>query len=394
MRRLLLLATALAVNAFAAPTVAPTPAIPAYGQSVGVKLEGAAPPVFLPGTRYVRSGNSFVVDYEYLGQDFGPYGPLGVQFGSSNLDLGELPPGNYSVTARLIDINHPELAPQSITSNIAVVPPSDWGLYAVPRAPLASDRVQMVIRSAAYFDPSTIRANVSGNTIRVDFAYRATAPVGGPVPPGMSSFASVDVGRLPPGAYHAEAWGRPDTGGDAQRYFALDFQVSPESNVVEYYARSLDHYFMTASGDEADLIDSGARGGWKRSGQSFHAWLHAAQAPAGAQPVCRFYAAGPNSHFYTASAEECASLRSLEQAQRAQAAALGQPFLGWGYEGIAFYALVPANGQCPAGTTPVWRSYNGRAAENDTNHRFTADPLQHLAMQGWVDEGPAFCSPP
>ncbi|HUI99161.1 MAG TPA: hypothetical protein VLY46_02945, partial [Usitatibacter sp.] len=220
-----------------------------------------------------------------------------------------------------------------------------------------------------------------------------SAPVGGPVPPGMTSFASVDIGRLAPGAYHAEAWGTPDTGGDAQSYFTLDFQVSAESNVTEYYAVSLDHYFMSASGDEVDLLDAGGEGGWQRTGQSFHAWLHAEDAPAGAQPVCRFYAAGPNSHFYTASADECAGLRSLEQAQRAQAAAIGQPFLGWGYEGIAFYALVPANGQCPSGTSPVWRSYNDRAAEDDSNHRFTVDPLQHLAMQGWVDEGPVFCSP-
>ena len=393
MKRLLLLATALAMNAFAAPSVAPTPAVPEYGQQVGVELEGADSPVFLPATRYVRSGNSIAVEYEYLSADFGPYGPLGPQFGSSDVNLGELPPGNYSVTARLIDINHPEAAPQSLTTNVAVVPPSDWGLYAVPRAPLASDRVNMVIHSAAYFDPSTLRASVSGNTIRVDFAYHATAPVGGPVPPGMTSFASVDIGRLAPGAYHAEAWGTPDTGGDAQSYFTLDFQVSAESNVTEYYAVSLDHYFMSASGDEVDLLDAGGEGGWQRTGQSFHAWLHAEDAPAGAQPVCRFYAAGPNSHFYTASADECAGLRSLEQAQRAQAAAIGQPFLGWGYEGIAFYALVPANGQCPSGTSPVWRSYNDRAAEDDSNHRFTVDPLQHLAMQGWVDEGPVFCSP-
>ena len=393
MKRLLLLATALAMNALAAPTVAPTPAVPEYGQQVGVEVQGASAPVFLPATRYTRQGNSFVVEYEYLAPEFGPYGALSVQFGSSDVNLGELPPGNYPVTARLIDINHPDLAPQTLTTNIAVVPPSDWGLYAVPRAPLASDRVQMVIHSAAYFDASTMRASVSGNTIRVDFAYHATAPVGGPVPPGMTSFASVDIGRLAPGTYHAEAWATPDTGGDAQRYFTLDFQVGSESNVVEYYAPSLDHYFMSASGDEVDLLDSGGEGGWMRTGQSFHAWLHAEDAPAGAQPVCRFYAAGPNSHFYTASADECAGLRSLEQGQRAQDAALGQPFLGWAYEGIAFYALVPANGQCPSGTSPVWRSYNGRAAQDDSNHRFTVDPLQHLAMQGWVDEGPVFCSP-
>lgn len=392
MKRLLLLAAALATNALAETTVAPTPALPAYGQSVGVELQGSSSPVFLPATRYTKSGSSILVEYEYLSPAFGPYPPMGTMFGSSNVSVGELAPGNYAVTARLTDLNHPE-ATQTLTSNVAVTPPSDWGLYAVPHAPLASDRVQMVIHSAAYFDPSTLQASVSGNTIRVDFAYRASAPVGGAVPPGLTSFASVDVGRLAPGAYHAEGWARPDSGGDEQRYFTLDFTMSSESNVTEFYARSLDHYFISASGDEVDLVDAGGQGAWMRTGQSFHAWLRAEDAPPGAQPVCRFYAAGPNSHFYTASADECAGLKSLEQAQRADAAALGQPFLGWAYEGIAFYALVPANGQCPSATLPVWRSYNDRAAQDDSNHRFTVDPEQHLAMQGWVDEGPVFCSP-
>lgn len=384
---------AVAMNALAAPTLVPTPALPAYGQPVGVELQETSYAVFLPGTRYVRNGNNITVEYEYLPSSFGPIDPTGPQFGDSTVKLGELPPGNYKVTAHLIDIDHPDAAPQAYTTNVAVMPPENWGLYAVPQAPLASDRVNLVIRSAAYFDPSTMKASVSGNTVRVDFAYRATAPVGGSVPPGTTSFASVDVGHLAPGLYHAEGWGRPDTGGDPQRYFTLDFTVSPESSVTEFYHDKLDHYFMAASGDEVDLLDAGSGGGWKRTGQSFHAWMRAQDAPAGAQPVCRFYAAGPNSHFFTANAAECLGLRSLEQAQRANAAAMGQPFLGWGYEGTAFYALVPVNGQCPAGTSPVWRSYNDRAAENDSNHRFTIDPLQHLAMQGWIDEGPVFCSP-
>jgi serine protease len=253
--------------------------------------------------------------------------------------------------------------------------------------------VNLVIRSAAYFDPSSMRATVNGDTVRVDFTYRASAPTGGPTPQGLTSFASIDVGRLAPGLYHAEGWGRPDTGGDPQRYFTLDFEVTTQSSVVEYYQDKLDHYFMAAGGDEVDLLDRGGQGGWERTGQSFRAWSRQADAPAGAQPVCRFYAAGPNSHFYTGDASECAQLRTLEQGQRAEAEGAGKAFLGWGYEGIAFWALVPVNGQCPAGTRPVWRNYNNRAAENDSNHRFTVDSQQHLAMQGWLDEGPAFCSP-
>lgn len=382
-------ALAFASGAGASPSVQTTPVLPEYGQAVTLQLAGAS--AYLPATRFTRSGSSIFVDYEYVASAFGPYGP---QFGASQLSLGELAPGNYTVQARLIDIDHPQDAPVSATGSIAVVPPESWGLYAVPKAPRANDVVKMLVRSAAYFDPASMRVSVSGNSIRVDFTYDASAPVGGPVPPGTTSFAAIAAGRLAPGAYHAEGWGRPVAGGDAQRYFSLDFAVDQTSTVTEFYQENLDHYFISAGADEIDGLDAGAGGGWKRTGQSFHAWLRQADAPAGAVPVCRFYAAGPNSHFYTADASECSMLQALERQQRADAAARGVRFLGWGFENIAFFTVPAVNGACPAGTEPVWRSYNNRATENDSNHRFTADARQRAAMQGWADEGVAFCSPP
>jgi hypothetical protein len=150
---------------------------------------------------------------------------------------------------------------------------------------------------------------------------------------------------------------------------------------------------MTAGPAEIDTLDAGGGGGWKRTGQSFHAWLTQADAPAGAVPVCRFYAAGPNSHFYTADPSECSMLKALEQQQRPDADAHHVPFMGWSFENIAFWAIPATNGTCPAGTDPVWRAFNNRAAENDSNHRFTADSRQRLAMLGWADEGVAFCAP-
>jgi hypothetical protein len=367
-----------------------TPALPQYGQSVAVGVATAPAPLYLPATRYTRSGSTFTIDYEFLATQFGPLGPT---IGMPQFSLGELAPGNYTLVARLIDIDHPGVPAQITTMNVAVVPPQDWGVYLVPSQPRANDAVEVVVRSAAYFDPSTLEATVSGNVVRVDFAYRPTAPVGGAVPPGMTSFASVKVGRLPPGAYRAEGWGHPDTGGDPQRYFTRDFSVGTEATVVEFYQEQLDHYFMSVSGSEIDLLDAGGQGGWKRTGQSFHGWLEQQDAPPGAHPVCRFYAAGANSHFYTGDDAECAWLKSLEQSQRADANARGERFLGWAYEGVAFWALVPQNGQCPPGTDPVWRAFNDRVAEDDMNHRFMVDSRQRAAMQGWTDEGAAFCSP-
>jgi hypothetical protein len=390
--RIASLAAALgfACTALASPNVQSTPALPAYGDPVTIQLNGVNMPIFLPGTRYTRSGSTITVDYEYFASEFGPFGP---QFGNPEISLGELSPGNYTIQARLIDMDHPADAAFTAATSIAVVPPQDWGLYAVPKQPGASDIVRMLVRSAAYFDPSSLRASISGNTVRVDFTYRGSAPVGGPVPAGLTSFASVPVGRLAPGAYHAEGWGTPEMGGDAQRYFTIDFTVAPASVVTEFYQEQLDHYFMTAGPAEIDTLDAGGGGGWKRTGQSFHAWLTQADAPAGAVPVCRFYAAGPNSHFYTADPSECSMLKALEQQQRADADAHHLPFMGWSFENIAFWAVPATNGTCPAGTDPVWRAFNNRAAENDSNHRFTADSRQRLAMLGWADEGVAFCAP-
>lgn len=382
------IAIAFAPAIHAAPAqVVPSPLPPAYGDEVKLDLQNWWPP-FLPATRYVRSGNSIVVEYEYLSAGF----TSGPQFGQHSLNLGELPPGNYTVTARLIDINQPNATPQVVNSNVPVLPPDSWGIYTVPREPQAFAPLDAVVRSAAYFDASSMRTTVSGNTIRVDFDYDASAPVGSTVPAGMTSFASVRVAGLAPGTYHLEGWGTPKGGGTAQRYFTRDFAVGSAANVVEYYAPQSDHYFITAAPDEIAQLDNGGAG-WKRTGLGFKAWLHASDAPPAAQPVCRFYSTGVNSHFYTGDANECQALRSLESSQRADAMAKGQGFGGWQYEGVVFYALVPSNGQCPGGTTPVYRLYNNRAQQNDTNHRFTADGVMRAAMAGWSDEGAAFCSP-
>ena len=163
--------------------------------------------------------------------------------------------------------------------------------------------------------------------------------------------------------------------------------------VVEYYSASLDHYFISAGAAEIANVDRGVAGDWKRTGLGFVAWARASDAPPGAVPVCRFYARGPNSHFYTGNRQECEELKALEISQRAEAQAKGKPFLGWAYETVAFWALLPQNGQCAAGLKPVWRAYNNRALENDSNHRFTKDASQRAAMAaGWIDEGAQLCA--
>ena len=151
------------------------------------------------------------------------------------------------------------------------------------------------------------------------------------------------------------------------------------SGVVEFYNTGLDHYFITANGPEAASIDAGGSGpGWERTGNVFKA--------GGPNPVCRFYgvqaAGGPNSHFYTADADECTQVK-LDP--------------GWGFE-ILDFAITPAmaGGVCPQGLIPVYRAYNNRFAQHDSNHRITTNvaAYQQQIAAGWTGEGIVMCAQP
>jgi Repeat of unknown function (DUF5648) len=150
--------------------------------------------------------------------------------------------------------------------------------------------------------------------------------------------------------------------------------------VVEFFNADLNHYFITASALEVDLIGYGAAGpGWKQTGLGFYAFEKSP--PANAVPVCRFYGQpplGPNSHFYTLDPIECEAVKKDR---------------GWKFEGIAFHAIPPINGQCPAATEPVWRAYNNGYLRNDSNHRYSTDRSVLAALKGWTLEGIVFCSP-
>jgi len=111
--------------------------------------------------------------------------------------------------------------------------------------------------------------------------------------------------------------------------------------------------------------------------------------PSYAEKVGTALSGQPNSHFYSADPGECQWLKGLEQHDRAAASGA---VLGWGFEGLAFRALAPQDGGCPAGSIPVYRAYNNLAA--DSNHRVVVDARTRSAMiWSWLDEGIAFRSP-
>lgn len=157
---------------------------------------------------------------------------------------------------------------------------------------------------------------------------------------------------------------------------------------VEFYNRALDHYFLSTNPVEIANLDSGKTVGWARTGLRFLVYDNAQP---GASPVCRFYRAPAfgDSHFYSASPEECA------------ATAAAHP-VDWIYESPnVFYVPLPdkATGVCAGGTQSVYRYFNVAT----TNHRYTQELTVRDDMDFsplWVPEGygpgpyyPIMCSP-
>ncbi len=163
---------------------------------------------------------------------------------------------------------------------------------------------------------------------------------------------------------------------------------SAKTALVEFYNTALGHFFVTLEGAEAKGIDQGAAGpGWMRTGYAWGAWKYAASAPAGALPVCRFYGnpalnnsgkrIGPNSHFYTIDADECARVAK-------------DP--GWILEtNAAFYARPtdPVDFFCAGDTVGLRRWYNNGYPTKDSNHRFSSQG--DMSRTKWTDEGVRFC---
>jgi len=162
------------------------------------------------------------------------------------------------------------------------------------------------------------------------------------------------------------------------RQYLTPNAANPDGIVVavEFYNANLGHYFLSTDPVEIDNLDSGRTVGWVRTGLRFLVYDH--QAP-GTSAVCRFYRAPSfgDSHFYSASAQECAQTAAAHP-------------VDWVYESSSvFYVTLPnaSSGACAAGTTPVYRFFNAQT----TNHRYTAERYIRDDMTAtpsvWTAEG-------
>jgi hypothetical protein len=148
---------------------------------------------------------------------------------------------------------------------------------------------------------------------------------------------------------------------------------------IEYFDAFLGHYFITTLASEQAALDAGAIAGWKRTGAWFTAYPPGRGAADGARAVCRYYGrpeAGLDTHFYSASASECAAV-----AQRFPDA--------WILESAELFDVAlpdQASGECVPGHLPVYRLWNGGAS---SNHRYTTDASTRRSMiaAGWIAEG-------
>ncbi len=239
---------------------------------------------------------------------------------------------------------------------------------------------------ATHHRPLSIQ--VEGHTIIIDFA--GMTDLLGSAPPEGNVRASIS--GLAPGDYVVKIFQNhsPDFRNQQRMHnrerepdWPLTISAAPPAIPVHAFSNlQSDHYFITASSAErAGILEGDAGDDWIVLNEDFQVWPADGPAPEAARAVCRFYSATANSHFYAVEGAECEQLKREDS--------------GWAYEGIAFRTLTASAGSCPAGTDPIWRLYNNRAAANDSNHRFTASTTDYRSMiaAGWIGEGAVFCSP-
>lgn len=233
----------------------------------------------------------------------------------------------------------------------------------------------------------TMTALVLNGATPYDFRFPGTCMLGVAYPAGSScelyfyftpAAAGTRLARLNVDAPQLASLAMTTIGG----FGVAAAPAPPAVDVIEFFNAALDHYFLTAVAEEAAAIDAGKVGpGWVRTGFTFRAYAVETQAD-GTLPACRFFGTpgqGPDAHFFTSDAAECALVRANPR---------------WLYEGLAFRAAVPVNGQCAGGTAPVVRFFRPGAVVTDARHRYVKDAAEIVRMRsaGWIEEGAVFCS--
>ena len=171
----------------------------------------------------------------------------------------------------------------------------------------------------------------------------------------------------------------------AQNFNGASAQVPVTPTLaVEFFHAGLDHYFVSSLAPDIDSLDTGRAVGWARTGETYKVMpVASGTAPAAFGPVCRFLIppAKGDSHFFSASTDECATVLQLSTTN--------PNFAGYIQETpSAYFAVLPdqITGACPAGLRSLFRLWNQRV---DSNHRYTTSTAIKADMVGlgFVAEG-------
>jgi hypothetical protein len=144
--------------------------------------------------------------------------------------------------------------------------------------------------------------------------------------------------------------------------------------VTEFFHPQFFHYFLTADPAETALMLAGQMRPWYPTGLTFNSWAAPGE---NIVNVCRFFASfdrGFSSHFYSYDPTECPGLQDGGV---------------WALETLnAFYVTPSPTGDCPSGTTPLYRVYNN-AVHGAPNYRYTIDLTMRQATiaNKWTPAG-------
>jgi hypothetical protein len=145
-------------------------------------------------------------------------------------------------------------------------------------------------------------------------------------------------------------------------------------DVVEFYNAQRNRYQLGDSPAAIAAFDDGTNPGWVRTGQGFKAYAVGGSDGRGFA-VIRFASLPPtglDAYFWTASSRESTAVLRDET---------------WQFQVSPFAMPYPdtLTGECPDGTTPVYRVFDPRTGD----HRWTAErALQvELIREGWIAEG-------
>jgi len=212
------------------------------------------------------------------------------------------------------------------------------------------------------------------------FAQFAGCAQGTSITPGASCTLQIRAAPASAGAIAAQLTIQTNDGeygvalnATGARIAALPAAEPSTADVIEYYNKTLDHYFITWTPSEIAKLDAGETPTrWTRTGLAFKAY---ATSQAGTSNVCRLYIppANGDSHFFGRSSAECSATESTHS--------------DFVVEDPSYMQLdMPTAGVCAAGTQPLYRLFDNRA---DVNHRYVTDRTvrDQMTAAGWLAEG-------